>query len=109
MRCDTCKHWTPHDIWQAPAGGLRKCAAVRELWDVQDEVPEKIKEGRDDARDAADGLHQTPDEKVKADEYAAACEAVFSKAKAVVNDGSQYMAELLTRPDFGCVLHAPNE
>lgn len=41
--------------------------------------------------------------------YRAASDKVFGEAKAVVKDGSDYMAELLTRPDFGCVLFETKE
>lgn len=93
-RCETCKHWKPNDEWDVEAGGLRACDRVVPKWIVEDRVPEELRDARyggaDDAEDAA---------------YKAAADKVFSEAGAVVNDGSQFRAELLTRPDFGCTLH----
>lgn len=97
-RCATCKHWTPVNSWNANAAGLRKCVAVRQRWDVEDEVPEVVREGREYEWEEND----------LSSRYKQAAESVFGRAKAVVNDGSQYIAELLTRHDFGCVLHEPD-
>lgn len=94
MNCATCKHWMPHEAWDVKAGGLRRCAAVRQKWDVEDDVPEAIKEEKWDWQ-----YDDTPNA------YTKAADVVFTRAKAVVNDGSQCHAELLTRPEFGCVLH----
>ncbi len=94
--CETCKHWKPAEAWDATAGGLRRCGAVLEQWVVQDEIPKAIREGKYGCEEDGDPA---------AVAYMAAAEVVFSKRKAVVADGSQYHAELLTRPDFGCVLH----
>lgn len=89
--CETCAHWQPLEEWDVKAGGLRRCVGVRQRWDVEDEIPEEIRASKYDGAplDAA---------------YQSAAEAVFAEARAVVQDGSQYSAQLLTRPDFGCVL-----
>lgn len=96
MHCATCKHWQPSEDWDVTAGGLRKCGAVLEKWAVEYGVPMEMFDGR--------YVYEGDGDPVKT-AYMAAAEAVFSKYKAVVNDGSSYKAELLTRPDFGCVLH----
>lgn len=108
MRCASCKHWVPSDEWQANVAGLRLCSRVEPIWTVEDRVPDAIKEGRGEADDRAHGFELNRNEAILADEYAKAAEAIFSVAKAVVNDGSTYRAVLLTRPDFGCVLHEPS-
>lgn len=109
MRCDTCKHWKEHTHWDIKTAGLRECEAVRQLWDVEDDVPKTLSEVDDAMSDLEAGVDLTPDRKILADEYIKAVDRVFGAAKAVVNDGSQYIAELLTRHDFGCVLHQPKE
>jgi hypothetical protein len=38
----------------------------------------------------------------------AANKAAFDTARAYVQDGSSYRAEMMTAPDFGCVLHSPS-
>lgn len=103
--CSTCRHWRDLDEWDVKAGGLRKCAAVREKCKVEDEIGEAAREGRADAQDAAFGLDLNAEEVRRAAAYRKAVEDAFAAAKAVVNDGSSYKADLLTRPDFGCVLH----
>jgi hypothetical protein len=98
--CSTCRHWKVSDEWDVQPGGLRTCMAVREIWRLEDDVPEAIREGKygyDGDGDPTTAL------------YTAATEDLIAKAKAVVRDASNYVAELLTRPDFGCVLwSSPN-
>lgn len=94
--CQSCKHWMPSEDWDVKAGGLRRCGAVKQKWVVEDEVPHELREGKY-------GFEGDEDQKTAA--YFAAAERVFAKYKAVVMDGSQYRADLLTRPDFGCILH----
>lgn len=100
MRCDECEFWVPSDDWDVKAGGLRRCSAVREKWRVEDEVPEAAKDAKCD---------EEYDDGQLSGLYAQASGVVFGRALAVVNDGSQYKAELLTRPDFGCVLFKRKE
>lgn len=78
----TCKHWEPRNEYETGyRQGLGRCAAALMLWDCT--------EWRDDS-----------DERVfmKAHE----------NAKAFVQDGSDYRAYLLTKPDFGCISHEAN-
>lgn len=72
-RCKDCKWWSK-DAENDPS--LHKCLHVMELWDASE------------WGDNGDGRVLTE----KAEGH-----------KAFVQDGSDYMAKLLTRPDFGCV------
>lgn len=97
QRCETCKHWLNTDAWDVKSAGLKRCNAVRPKWKVEDDIPEEVsREGK---------WSYEGDEGPLALAWQAATLKAFSAARAVVNDGSQYIAELLTRPDFGCVLH----
>lgn len=92
MRCDQCKHWQPEDSdeWEAKGINFRKCGAVRERWVIQDEATDgKTWDDRDFDDDG---------------DYMTLRRAALAKARAYVQDGSQYMADLMTGPDFGCVL-----
>lgn len=100
MRCDTCKHWLPNEDWDVKAGGLRRCARIVPKWTLEDRVPDELREAKYGWKDDDDPITAA---------YVAASEKIFSEAKAVVMDGSQYHAELLTRPDFGCVLFETND
>lgn len=97
-RCATCKHWMPSEKWDVKAAGLRVCGRVFPKWTVEDEIPKAIRYGRH-------GWDGDNDPVTAA--YRAAADSAFREAGAVANDGSQYRAELLTRPEFGCVLHEP--
>ena len=99
MRCSECKHWKETDDWDIQAGGMRRCGRALPKWKIEDQIPEAMREGKY----GYDG-----DECRLTEAYKAAAEGVFSIARVAVNDGSQYYAELLTRPDFGCVLYELN-
>jgi hypothetical protein len=71
---------------------------------VEDEIPDKAR-NRMEAMDAETGFNLSEEDKLKAALWADATKQVFAQARAVVNDGSQYYAELLTCHNFGCVLH----
>ena len=90
-RCDTCAHWTDRPGWEQSKDGLKRCDAVKEKWVVEDRVAEAVRLNRYES--------DTTEEA-----YDKATAAILAEARAVVVDGSQYMAALLTRPDFGCVL-----
>jgi hypothetical protein len=87
MRCDQCKHWKPIDEWEALSAGFRQCMAVRERWEIQDE--------------ASSGIEWSYDEN---GEYIKRRKDALAAAKACVQDGSEYRADLLTGPDFFCAL-----
>lgn len=91
MRCDQCKHWKEEaQDWELQGSGFRKCAAVRERWVIQDEASEGIEwDGEEEGA------------------YSKSRRAALQKARAYVQDGSQYTADLCTGPDFGCVLFVP--
>lgn len=85
-RYKTCKHWVPED----PNGGNYligggECQKAPQIWDVTDSLNEED--------DWMGGRRLKP-------EHAAVL--------AVVEDGSQYKARLVTMADFGCVQHAEN-
>lgn len=82
-RCKTCKHWDPvtaeeiEGRWALIGSG--GCKAARQLWDVTERPPPDY-----------DVLTLLP-------EHAGLLCAVV--------DGSEYRAEFITMPDFGCVMH----
>lgn len=92
-QCATCAHWTGdvEDRWEyeSPEGVIWQDGIAYEYetfkpLDPQPPIPMRTCKGvpfflRDDAR----------------------------AALAVVKDGSGYSGRLVTRPDFGCVLHTP--
>ena len=98
MRCDTCKHWSApvteidEDMpgWEADKVGYRKCNAVRERWEIMDEAGSRHMIGVSDT-----------------DAWQAARIAALAASKAFVQDGSEYMAQLVTAPDFFCALYSP--
>ena len=91
--CDTCKFWgdgNDDQDWTASGVGFKRCQAIRERWELQDKASKGLEwDGEGSAYDTA-----------RAD--------VLRSAKAYVQDGSEYRADLLTGPDFGCVLHQRN-
>lgn len=88
-RCDQCANWKIDDDheWEARSVGFRKCAAVRPRWVIQDEASDKVAygPGREDA-------------------YIKSRRDALLAARAYVQDGSEYRAELMTGPDFSCPL-----
>lgn len=93
MRCDKCKHWSDKsDEWEAKEVGFRQCMAVRERWVIQDEASPRWSGGDEEW-----------DTLVKARQLALAA------ARAYVQDGSEYHAELLTAPDFFCALYSAHQ
>lgn len=94
MRCDQCKHWEPcgGNHGNEPIG-VGECLKPKPLWDCSmwsdengDEVPHQLPRG----------IHR-----VMKPEYA--------DAKMFVQDGSDYTAHLLTRPDFYCAEFAKKD
>ena len=90
-RCDQCKHWkneSDNQEWEALSAGFGECLGVRERWVIQDEASEGIPyDGKDEG-----AFSRSRREALKA-------------ARAYVQDGSQYRAELFTAPDFFCALY----
>lgn len=77
-RCNTCKHWDRVQPGEFGAiQGAGGCKAARELWGVTESLD--------------DGS------RVLMPEHAGLL--------CLVEDGSHYRAELITMPDFGCVMH----
>ncbi len=86
MRCDQCKHWESSNEWEANDAGFRRCLAVRERWVIQDEALKNV------GYDGPDGTYVTTRKNA------------LIAARAYVQDGSEYRADLLTGPDFFCAL-----
>jgi hypothetical protein len=83
-RCASCKSWEP--VGQDTYGRLEGsgvCHAARPIWDVCG-----------DPSDADDSRRLLPE---------------HSGLLCVVQDGSQYSAQLITMPDFGCVMYKQKE
>lgn len=79
--CATCKHWDRQKPMESGHKlGLGRCKNVPQLWDATDWDEE--------------GLNFELVEK-------------YRDRKAFAEDGSSYMAHLLTMPDFGCISHTP--
>lgn len=76
--CETCKHWKTaeeHEPWQG--FGLGRCQNVPMFWNATEWDEDGVRTVRDQ----------------------------YKNIKAFTQDGSDYRAYLLTRPDFGCVSH----
>ena len=84
-KCKTCEHWDRY-----PNGasfvlpGTGQCIAARQLFDVSEL----------DDTSPDDALRLLP---------------AHAGILCAVEDGSQYMARLITMPDFGCVMHQLKE
>src|SRR3712207_2378321 len=97
MRCDECKHWkrdSDNEEWEAKAAGFNECVAVRERWRITDEATKGLAYGNLEGDE--------PDHP-----YVAARFNALKAARAYVQDGSEYRAELFTAPDFFCALFEP--
>lgn len=79
-RCKTCKHWKKPkgEFGEIPGVGI--CMATAQFWDA--------------AEWASDGESRI-------------LKPAYADRLAFVQDGSDYLAELKTMPDFGCVQHDP--
>lgn len=95
MRCDRCKYWkvgSGNEEWEVKGAGFGECLAVRERWRIMDEASKTI------------GRYKTEDgEQI----WIKARVDALRVAKAYVQDGSEYRAELFTAQDFFCALFSP--
>jgi hypothetical protein len=92
VRCDECKHWkkdSDNEEWEAKAAGFGECLGVMERWRIMDDSvgPRYLASESDDE-----------------DDYIRRRGEALKAARAYVQDGSQYRAELFTAPDFFCAL-----
>lgn len=79
MRCGTCAHWEQRGEYETGHHmGLGCCKAIPMLW------------------------HAT---QWKGDGAGREFKDEFKNTKAFAQDGSDYMADVLTLPDFGCVAY----
>lgn len=93
-RCDGCKFWglkPGNPSWEAGRAGFGQCAAVRERWEIMDEASSSY----------------AGDTEAEEDKFSEMRVEALRKARAYVQDGSEYRAELFTAPDFFCALFAP--
>jgi len=80
--CETCKHWKQPEEWTTGYGlGVGRCMNIPMFWDATE---------WDEEGDGRKFIYQYKDN------------------KAFAQDGSDYSAYLLTKPDFGCVSHEPS-
>lgn len=91
--CSTCKHWGAGSgvDWKADGIGFKRCAGVRERWVIENEAAAQGKPYRDDA-----------------DKWIERRKEALKAARAYVQDGSEYVADLVTGPDFSCALYEAN-
>lgn len=90
-RCDHCKHWrsgSDNAEWEAQSAGFGECLGVRERWVIMDGASKGIECAHEDSSG-----------------YVAARIGALKSARAYVQDGSEYRAELFTAPDFFCALY----
>lgn len=94
ITCSECKHWAlassntfgaEFNDWTATEIGFGKCKAIRARWAVQDEA-------------AIVGLHTS------SEGFLAIRRDALKAARAYVQDGSEYHAELVTGATFSCAL-----
>ena len=83
-KCESCKFWQSPESEYGEIPGVGRCMAVVEFWDASQ---------WDESTDI----------------YKRVLKPEFEKTLAFVQDGSDYHAELKTLPNFGCVMHVPNE
>lgn len=76
-RCRTCKHWSPDRYLEEAPIEARRCTRIPEWFE-------------------ATGWNEDGDFVVRGD---------LTGILAFANDGSGYHAQLLTLPEFGCVMH----
>lgn len=95
-RCDHCKHWKSgtdeNEEWEARGVGFKECGAVRERWRITDEATTNLEYEDGDTS-----------------QYQTRRKDALRAARAYVQDGSEYRAELFTAPDFFCALYSPQE
>jgi len=89
-RCDGCKHW---DMDSGKAfSGTGLCTKARPLWDVSE-------------WDRYGGDHDGDVDPEAAAEWTRCIKPEFADLKMFCQDGSDYRADLLTKPDFFCAHH----
>lgn len=93
-KCETCKSWVdPKQVtWERRDSGMRGCAKVKERWEIEDSVSGEQR--RPPWELGEDAANQWIERRLQG----------LRDAKAYVEDGSDYSAELVTGPDFSCAL-----
>lgn len=107
MRCDQCRHWKRDDDgdtdWSQRWTGHGTCKRVRERWRVMEEATDGK---RYEDFVSMEDWDMWDDGPPPAGSYTGIQLDALKQAKAVVQDGSDYHAELITAPDFFCALFA---
>jgi hypothetical protein len=80
MRCDQCRHWDAEEGKRKFAKGVGLCTKAKPFWDVS--------EWNDDGDDM--------------ESWGRVLKPEFADQLMFVQDGSDYKAYLVTRPDFFC-------
>ncbi len=92
MRCDQCQYWDKEYIdWASKETNFGKCTAVQERWEIENQATLTFKE---------QGFERPRDW----EKYLSLEREALKAARAYVQDGSEYRAELVTGPDFFCAL-----
>lgn len=82
--CSTCKHWRERPEFSRAPKGTGVCGAIQEMWEQTAWVEDKEDDYRHDFKPEVTAL-------------------------AFVQDGSDYLACLIIKPEFGCVMHEAKE
>ncbi len=108
-RCATCRHWGAQTAacdefqdWQADKLRHKRCERVIPRWKIEGSIP------RVERAYIEDHLGFRRDETAEA-RYDKLMKEAFADHPAYVQDGSEYVAELITGPTFGCTLHEAKE
>lgn len=97
-RCDSCKFWKDNEEdWEAKEVGFRICTKIEARWNIADAASTAALE----KSRAAFGTKAHEEKRIA---YESAETDAIKRARAYVQDGSSYRADLCTAPDFGCVL-----
>lgn len=93
-RCDGCAFWVEDNSdWRGSSFGFRKCSVIIHFDKLEDAAEEAWRKENPSlcGDDASEDL------------MVAATDVIIKATKAYTIDGSNYVAELWTGPDFGCV------
>jgi hypothetical protein len=108
QRCDRCRYWKEdaQSGWEYRFSDFRLCTAVKMRSKVLDAATDGLGLGWADGEEDWDEYGDKPP---PPNSWTGVRMAALKEARAVVQDGSDYMAELLTAPDFFCALFAEKE
>jgi hypothetical protein len=94
MPCQTCSYWTPQNQFG-------QCTKILPKWELEREITQSfIAQEKMTEEDSWALKYEWPEHPLQKD-----FQSRMAQAKAYVVDGSSYIAELWTAPDFECNLH----